>query len=277
MAQLVATTGEKECGICFEPLAEPLALPCACAVYYCADCWDRALAASFKNGGTARCPSCRGAVRVDFDPDFEPTGRLVFTKEENAAVDDDDGDWIAKERRIMAAVETTVNRLASQAAPLMTRHLRAYGRAHPSLRAIARDPRAALEGRDDLEALLAEMPRGGPAPEGDAVDRLLLRAGSPRALAAYVASKDDETRGDIARLACVCGGALARTDGLARYRRHVADERPEMAAPDVEMAARFLQALDVAHGSSNIVCDVCDTQVRSRRPSELLRIPRIST
>jgi len=72
---------EVECGICYEaiPLTGIAKLPCSCRVPYCHSCWDRALAASMSSCGRATCPSCRMALRVDFDAAL---GRLFFSRAE---------------------------------------------------------------------------------------------------------------------------------------------------------------------------------------------------
>jgi len=65
------------CTICFEE-GPYVSLPCDCTLKYCISCWDRALAASITTRGSAQCPSCRCAFRVDFDAD---SASLVFSKE----------------------------------------------------------------------------------------------------------------------------------------------------------------------------------------------------
>jgi len=71
---------DPECIICFESvglLGGAVPLPCACRAAFCHTCWDRALAASISACGLARCPSCRCAMRVDFDISLK---RLVFSR-----------------------------------------------------------------------------------------------------------------------------------------------------------------------------------------------------
>lgn len=68
---------EALCAICFEHMPF-VAVPCSCRVNYCAFCWDRSLAASVAMRGVAQCPSCRGTLRVDFDPEARS---LVFSRE----------------------------------------------------------------------------------------------------------------------------------------------------------------------------------------------------
>ena len=125
---------EMECAICFDIIDEldRLPLPCQCRVPYCLKCWDRALAAAINDIGRARCPTCRSPVRVDLDPAAAGgRGSLVFSSDPS---DDAEAETRAE----------FVNRLAEQAAPLMTALLRRFGDTHPSLRPIARDQFAAL-------------------------------------------------------------------------------------------------------------------------------------
>jgi hypothetical protein len=144
----------EDCAICFDPVhaEDRLHLPCRCQLTYCLTCWDRALAAAFNDNGQARCPSCRRPVRVDFDPEAgtHGRGRLVFSL---LSGDDEVAGGSAQARSEM------VNRLAEQAAPLMTRLLRKYGEGHPTLRATAQDPARALAARpiDDLRRMLRSV------------------------------------------------------------------------------------------------------------------------
>ena len=79
-------------------------------------------------------------MRVDFDPEAGSSngrGRLVFSL---LSGDEEAAGSSAEARSEM------VNRLAGQAAPLMTRLLRRYGEAQPTLRSTAEDPVRALAG-----------------------------------------------------------------------------------------------------------------------------------
>jgi len=92
---MVASSEHADCTICFEALAScggAISLPCECRVPYCADCWDRSLAASISACGRALCPSCRGAMRVDFDAD---KGRLLFSRAafSELGAESPDDDW----------------------------------------------------------------------------------------------------------------------------------------------------------------------------------------
>lgn len=66
--------GSEPCAICFEYMTF-VNLPCNCTVKYCGGCWDRALATSVLVNGHARCPSCRSAIAVRYDP---KSSSLVF-------------------------------------------------------------------------------------------------------------------------------------------------------------------------------------------------------
>jgi len=73
-----------DCAVCYDTIDIPMEpLPCECKVSYCMPCWDKALAASFRNDGTARCPTCRTLVRVDVEQGIseQQPSRLVFSLE----------------------------------------------------------------------------------------------------------------------------------------------------------------------------------------------------
>lgn len=127
-----------ECAICFDNIAQSTCLPCACKVSFCFQCWDRALAHSFNACGQARCPTCRGSVRVDFNPDLR---QLVFSPDDEdeapAAEDSATGAEhdhqerhqqyrLCQERQLRAR-----NRLRDQARPAQARLLQIYGEENP--------------------------------------------------------------------------------------------------------------------------------------------------
>ena len=92
-------------------------------------------------------------MRVDFDPEAgsgNGRGRLVFSL---LSGDEEAAGSSAEARSEM------VNRLAGQAAPLMTRLLRRYGEAHATLRTTAEDPVQALAGLpiDELRRMLRAL------------------------------------------------------------------------------------------------------------------------
>lgn len=111
-AAAAAAAGEEEpeeCAICFDDLAAKggaVTLPCACRVAYCSSCWDRALNAKFERKRRAECPSCRTALRVDFDP-----ARACLTFQRSDGMPD----------------PTMRNRLYEQARPVQIKLLEGHG------------------------------------------------------------------------------------------------------------------------------------------------------
>jgi hypothetical protein len=240
-----------ECTICLERITEDAlcTLPCQCKVHYCMACWDRALAAAFNNSGQARCPTCRGHVRVDFDPDAgDGCGRLVFSA------------GSADEQASQSAV---VNKLAGQAAPLMSRLLRKHGQEHPSLRMIAQDPTAALTTRPTraLRTLLEGLggTAGGCIEKSDLLERMLARAGGASKLAAYVAAGDAkslEGETGYSHVRCVCGGRLERVSGRERCQSAT---RKIFGSGQLGAAeSAFLEQFAAQASQSLVVCDLCD-------------------
>jgi len=123
----MATADPLECAICFESIETSTSLPCACKVDYCMRCWDRALAQSFQSCGKARCPTCRGHIRVELDADKTPCG-LVFSREE---------DEVSKEE--------SLQKLLKQARPVQVKLLRQYGDGQPELQELSIDANAIAE------------------------------------------------------------------------------------------------------------------------------------
>ncbi|KAL3904766.1 MAG: hypothetical protein SGPRY_011166 [Prymnesium sp.] len=238
-----------ECAICYDSLTEAsrLALPCSCAAPCCLSCWDRALAASFNDSGRARCPTCRSTIAVDFDGE---TGLLIFSSG-------------ASDQATAESRAQFVNRLAQRAAPRMTRSLRAYGEAHPTLRAVAQDPVALLDACsvDELRGMLRSM--GEEVSPSLAKPQLIatLRsvAGENGRLAAcYAACVKSEHDG--ASLRCVCGGEIERLDGRERCRQLFAGQLEQ------ELVEQLLVAqFQAANIWSYVVCDLCDEEVSPRR------------
>mmetsp|Transcript_68017 Transcript_68017/g.127022 ORF Transcript_68017/g.127022 Transcript_68017/m.127022 type:complete len:225 (-) Transcript_68017:202-876(-) len=91
-----------ECVICLEPTHQSVGLPCNCTAAYCLGCWEHALAQSLLSCGQARCPTCRAAVRVDFDAE---TGNLVYSRESDEAPGIPD-EAIAHSHDVLALHET---------------------------------------------------------------------------------------------------------------------------------------------------------------------------
>jgi len=242
---------DPQCVICFEALEHVVALPCDCRVDYCSSCWDRALAHSFNACGQARCPTCRGPVRVDFDAQ---SGRLVFSRDplqndagaervdaeaeaeaaEGAAGDAAQDAELPAQGELNGAAQRmrrTRDRLIQQARPAQVQILQRYGSARPSLQravaecdgAVAKAPRLA---QDALEVALAEQ----------------------CALAALAPPK------------CVCGGLLERLSNDERVRRVFRRHLPhvEDGTPQFELfVARLLD-----EGISVCSCDLCFTEIK---------------
>ena len=308
-----------ECVICFDSIAQAEPLPCRCTVPYCMKCWDRSLAQSFNACGQARCPTCRSPVRVDFDAEAnDGRGRLVFSKEpadhsyeqEESELADGGG---ASPAAAAAAAEApasirraeVVERLAEQAAPVMARLLGEWGAAHPSLRAMAREPAAILRSCPvkALKEALAAL--GGDATacvdKADLIAALEEAAGGRAPLAAYwtmaeataaataaAADGSGGGGGDAAAAAgaaagggssdaaarplpprCVCGGDLVRMPGRERARRFLLSMQPglEHAPPHMEpMVNAHVDAL-IAADAAAFICDVCERPIATRQPT----------
>jgi len=108
--------GDSECNICFETLESrggAVALPCNCKIAYCAKCWDRSLAASMSSCGQALCPSCRGAMQVDFDPQ---TCQLIFRRSTDKGTSSS-----------ALRMQDLRRRLYDQAKPVQIKLLQTYG------------------------------------------------------------------------------------------------------------------------------------------------------
>eukprot|EP00929_Paragymnodinium_shiwhaense_P077164 TRINITY_DN39720_c0_g1_i1.p1 TRINITY_DN39720_c0_g1~~TRINITY_DN39720_c0_g1_i1.p1 ORF type:complete len:318 (+),score=46.95 TRINITY_DN39720_c0_g1_i1:90-1043(+) len=116
-----ALDGGEDCAVCYEPLSErggPVVLPCACRTSYCLSCWDRSLAVSVASSGAARCPSCRSAMEVDFDPAHRTLRFSCLPP-----MPTDDGGKAAQQ-----ATQRWRERLFKKALPVQIRLLRDYGR-----------------------------------------------------------------------------------------------------------------------------------------------------
>ena len=140
-----------ECAICLEPVpdGEIVTLPCRCRVSIHLKCWDLALAEGFKTCGQSRCPTCRCLVRVDFDPDARAgRGSLVFS------------------RGVDETHHAVVERLRSQAKPLMIRLIKQHAETQPAARGAMRvallgAPAEALARRSDSELKAMLVALGG--------------------------------------------------------------------------------------------------------------------
>lgn len=182
-----------DCIICFEALTSrggAIPLPCECRVPYCADCWDRALAASISACGRALCPSCRGAMRVDFDAAL---GRLLFSRApaSELGADAPDDDWR--------------KRLYEQAKPMQIKLLRRFGAERPSQAALSDGTGVAAAGvTDDIDD------RGYAAEEAPEA----TSGGMEQAAVPFQPAR------------CVCGCALVEVSVRDRVRTFVQEEAP---------------------------------------------------
>lgn len=166
----------------------------------------------------------------------------------------------------------TINRLAEQAAPLMTSSLRAYGNAHASLRPQAADSSTfSSKSARELKALITEL-GGSPAgclDKSDLVDKLLESAGGAKQCSAFFVAADEQQEGgddesDESKksgwLRCVCQGRLLRTSGRERCKQLFQAQREfsQLTAQQLEQVVD----LQLASGHSIVICDLCDTQLR---------------
>uniref|UniRef100_A0A7S1M007 RING-type domain-containing protein n=1 Tax=Alexandrium catenella TaxID=2925 RepID=A0A7S1M007_ALECA len=273
---------ETDCAICFDATAESVALPCSCRIAYCGRCWDRALAHSFRACGQARCPSCRGPVRVDFDPDAAGgRGRLVFGREtqdfsygrledefrELSTEGDETGpgghgvavlaaalSYRRRAAQLAEAREEVVTRLAEQASPVQVRLLEQFGAAQPLLREIARNPQEALMNCSaaDLKRRLEELGGSaqGCAEKADLIAALQSAARSAPRLAVRWAAAEG------AAPECVCGGALVHVDGRGRARQFLKSIRPDL--PEGSGPFDVVLAEFTSNGNCGIICDLCE-------------------
>lgn len=204
---------------------------------HCVQCWDRALAQSFKDAGHARCPTCRTLVRVDFDA---AAGRLCFSRESAGEAADRVG---------------VVARLVEQARSAQIMALQRYGERNPALRRIARGHFEGL-----LEAPLAELQQraaalgvevGGCAAKEEVLARLLEHFGrDAAALASFWAS------GGPVAPSCVCGGRLARVSGMDRALRSLWHGAPHLEPGSAPFAECLRQITDGGQ-TCGANCDIC--------------------
>jgi len=252
---------QPDCAICFDALARPLQLPCACHVDYCAHCWEACLLQSTKAVGYARCPTCRQAVHLDFDAD---TLQLVASARASRAEE------VAEGEEPQADAREQRERLMRQARPAQVRLLAAFGREHPELRRLAR----------------SVATRGGDAARSDSSTRQLLHAcgGSTAKLASLWADMHGPPQ-------CMCGGTLHR---LAAGEAKAAHRRPSLSLSLNSSNFSFVEEAErcdlceeslpsqaatwtctanyatVLHTSAYNICDACVAQhvlLEPRRPS----------
>jgi len=237
-----------ECAICYDEVAQQVDLPCRCQVSYCHRCWDHAMAQSYTANGRSRCPTCRSAVRVDFDAN---RGVLLFSHE------DED----LRQDQLAEHAEATTDRLAHQSSPMQARILQQYGEARPLLRQLAEKPSNAL-----AEVTLLDLKRHienlngstvGCLERRDLVERLQEAAGRQEVLVAYWAAVGES---GATQPLCVCGSTLRRVAGKERslqWARKLAPNVPE----NSPMFRDFVCRLTQNYTSTGVLCDICDAKV----------------
>lgn len=255
-------------------------------------CWDKALAASLNRGDLARCPTCRGPVRVDFDAD---TCQLTFSRD--AELPGESGEEAAAEesmrfveeiRRLMQRGpqaedspdvqdlmsrlvnetvqgrmaqhrQETIERLAQQAVPAMIRILEEYRAAHSSdITFYLASPVDALA-KEQIAGLRQQLAAQACIADGlgddQVVSRLVETSENPGALASFLISAQ------LQAPLCVCGSALERVATKERCRRFLTRQLDEPAQLQrIEgMLARYEET-----GGSDMICDLCENSIPFR-------------
>lgn len=94
-------------------------LPCGCQAAYCSQCWDRSLVSSLSACGSARCPSCRCKMHVEYDASC---GRPIFSR----AKDHEECETTGRERS-QSDGWRPLDDLYTQARPRQIELLKQYG------------------------------------------------------------------------------------------------------------------------------------------------------
>jgi len=241
-----------ECVICYETIdvLDAVRLPCDCRVSYCHHCWDRSLAASIALCGRPLCPSCRAAMRVDYDA---CGGNLLFSRAPMAS------------RGEMEMVDDWRNRLYEQAKPRQIELLKEYGQrsleSSPQLRPSLSPPTSSVLTLEDPSAVVGASPvislNLTRAAQSLLVSEDPSLEGSEEAEAAAAAGG---VSGELLQLCpprCVCGSRLKNISVRDRVMAFLS-EAPVPAPPSV--IERLMQ-------SPPIVCDLCDQRAD---PSSLI-------
>eukprot|EP00927_Polykrikos_kofoidii_P049639 TRINITY_DN43676_c0_g1_i1.p1 TRINITY_DN43676_c0_g1~~TRINITY_DN43676_c0_g1_i1.p1 ORF type:complete len:312 (+),score=35.02 TRINITY_DN43676_c0_g1_i1:25-936(+) len=232
-----------ECAICFECVAASTALPCTCKISYCGSCWDKALAQSFNACGQARCPTCRGPVRVDYDAEV---GALKFSKE-TAELEP-------------TSQQDAVERLAEQALPRQIRILKEYGEAHPSLPQAETLLPTISVGELKRQILVAGGITEDCVEKADLIRRLKevciaeIGEGIISCIPSFVASVS------LPAPTCVCGSALMRVSGKLRAVTCCENYRPDLPHSHPVFEA-LLNHVTCDMTSAGVLCDLCDGHV----------------
>lgn len=283
-----------ECVICFDEIRQGTPLPCNCKVSYCMRCWDKALAASLNQGDVARCPTCRGPVRVDFDAD---TCRLTFSRDAELPVDSGETGEVAAEesRRLVEEIralmergpqaedspevqdlmsrlvnesaqgrlaqyrQQTIERLAEQAVPAMLRILEEYHAKHSGqIASYLASPADALA-KEPIAELRHQLAAQDSIPDGleddQVASRLVEASENAGAMASFLISAQ------LQAPLCVCGSSLERVATKERSRRFVMRQMdcPADSRRVEEVLARYEET-----GSSDQICDLCENIIPIR-------------
>jgi len=247
-----------DCAICFEPSATQTTLPCSCNVTYCNRCWDRALAQSYNACGEARCPTCRGPVCVDFDPD---RACLVFSRESTPPVEEPcEGETAitrAMQRRTRAQAK-----LREQARPVQVRLLQRYGAESAGFRRFLEAPEEGFR-QMSVPELKGHISSLGVTPEDDVekedlIRVLLVTIQNPT----FYAIVFSNMFGAIsAAPTCICGCHLQRVSGQERTWR-CSEKFAGGHPPGTPMFEAVYRRL-TEEGHSVCFCDLCEQNVPS--------------
>lgn len=158
--------------------------------------------------------------------------------------------------------QETIERLAQQAIPAMTRILDRYHAANDvPIEGFLQDPTKHLN-ELTLAVLKKEIEQRHGNTEGcveksDVIERLLqTAAGDTGGIAGFLVSAKLDAP------ACVCGSSLERVHSKERTRRFLAKQGIE----DLERQEMMLQRMAAAEasgmgGGTNMICDICDCQI----------------
>jgi len=213
---------EETCAICFGDESQRVDLPCRCKVSYCKTCWDIALARSFQACGSARCPSCRSRVHVDYSTEIEG---LVFSLRVDAE------DETPGARNIFSVLQNLAShqrKLAEQARPTQLKLLRKFGESLPKElqdeKALDASTLASIEGADSIDF------------------RTLANRCQQEA---------------VIPPQCICGMQFERVSSRERAVRWCQMNRPDL-SPESQM---YKDTLETLLEQSSSYCDLCDQSI----------------
>jgi len=237
-----------ECIICLEPTHKSVGLPCNCNAAYCLGCWDRALAQSLSSCGQARCPTCRAAVRVDFDAD---TGNLLFSRD----CDDAPGGHPDEEEAGEAETVQPFDRREALRRRTLEARSKLVEQARPAQVRLLRELRNSFRGGDCIPCLSGERSADDqPVNWTDTCPRTpslgdIMRFGNQLADLDSVSLLSPPPL----RPPCVCGGHLERVPHRERARRWLRRLGYQNLEHVVEMVT--------TKGVSTCTCDLCGEPV----------------